>query len=101
MTDFVAKLRVHRTLILQFGPAALTLTVLSLAKLIGVSNGGALISVLSFLAPVVGVVSIVGNPTLSGFSKLVFVVLYYPLMLVIMFVLGLMFGCGALKMFCW
>ncbi len=101
MTDFVAKLRVHRTLIVLFGPTALTLIALSLAKLMGVSYAGALIPALTFLAPLVGVVSIVSIPMMPGLAKLVFVILYYPVMLGFMFFLGLMFGCGALKMLCW
>lgn len=100
MTDSVVKPRDHRTLIVLFGPAALTLIALSLAKLIGVTYAGALIPALAFVTPVVGVVSIASIP-MSGLARLVFIILYYPVMLGFMFLLGLMFGCGALKLFCW
>ena len=101
MTDFATKKGILHTLTVLFGPAALILIVLSLARLAGMSRGSELIPLLSFLAPVVGVFSIVANPMSSGFAKLVSVALYYPIMLVLMFLLGLMFGCGTLKMYCW
>ena len=100
-TQSVATQKTYRTLTVLFGPAALLLIVLSLARMIGVSSGSALIPALTFLAPVVGVVSMASTSMSSGFLKLASVVLYYLIMLIPMFVLGLMFGCGVLKMFCW
>lgn len=88
-----AKKGILRIFTVLLGPATLVLIILSLAQLIGLSHGFELAAILSFLTPIIGVISILTNPVYSRPVKLFSVYVYYPIMLVLMFLLGISFGC--------